>query len=118
MSEFEPRENEEDAVDLMCSLIREIAESGSGIHLAQMVQNAKDLWQKGEVAAAYWMLEAFKMGQENAMGSAIKLDRNGKIRSDLEKHVFSEDGLWYKLGSITRKMEDKMHGLHDGLSPE
>ena len=60
MSEsFEPRENEEDVVDLMSSLIREIAESEKNEHIAQMVQTAKNLWQKGEYAGAHWILALF-----------------------------------------------------------
>jgi len=100
---FESRESEEDVADLMSSLTRELAETGGDTNLAQMVQNAKDLWLRGEHAAAYWVLEAFRKGQENVLGSASRLDKNGSISSSLTKDV-SESELYQKLGTIQFEM--------------
>jgi hypothetical protein len=112
MSEkFEPEENKEDVADLMSSLIRELAESGGGSKIAQMVQNAKGLWIRGEHAAAYWMLQAFELGQEDVLHSSKGLDSNGIAQIDLTKRVCENDeGLYQKFSEITREMGQEVNG--------
>jgi hypothetical protein len=94
----------EDVADVMSSLVREIAESGRGSDIAQMVQNAKDLWLKGEHAAAYWILEAFKKGQEDALSSLSRVDKKGDVQSDVLKDVYRDDGLGKKFHDISFQM--------------
>ena len=109
---FESREEGEeqkDVVDLLSSLTREIAEDPHGdVHLAQMVQNAKDFWLKGEHAAAYWVLEAFTMGQRDINSVANRMmghvEGAGRVAGELEKEFTKKDGIYKKLGAITHEM--------------
>ena len=101
---FESRESGEDVADLLSSLTRELAESGGDINLAQMAQNAKDLWLRGEKAAAYWILEAFIKGQDNALSSLSKIDSKKDFSDEVVKDVCKEGGLRDKFGEVIFEM--------------
>ncbi len=105
MSEkFESREEGEDVVDLLSSLTRELAENQGDQNLAQMAKITKDLWQNGEHAAAFWILEAFKKGQDSAIKSLNKADEGSKVYGEVVNDLSQDSGLRSKFGKITFEM--------------